>query len=170
MCSELITCISLTWWRTADIYIPEDFLLISWWLPDNVLLFNCLMSACWLLQQPQNCLKTAWQLFDDHLTIWRLFHNWKFDFLLKKVEILDNNIANNMTRLQAYAWRSQLIVLFLQYFWCQIWVQWHKLSGKNTHICFFYFWFKNKRVWAEKIGKKRKNSKNLKVAGNHPNI
>jgi hypothetical protein len=30
--------------------------------------------------------------------------------------------------------------------------------------------FKNKQVRAEKIGKKRKNSKNLKVAGNYPNI
>ena len=28
----------------------------------------------------------------------------------------------------------KLIVLFLHYFWCQIWNQWHKLSGKNTHI------------------------------------
>ena len=40
----------------------------------------------------------------------------------------------------------------------------------GTHIYFFYFWFKNKRVWAKKIGKNRKNSKNLKVAGNYPNI
>ena len=29
---------------------------------------------------------------------------------------------------------------------------------KNTHIYLFYLWFKNKRVWAEKIGKKWKNS------------
>ena len=50
----------------------------------------------------------------------------------------------------------KLIVLLLHYFGCQIWVQWHKLSGKNTYIFFFYFWFKNKQVWAEKIGKKRK--------------
>ena len=27
---------------------------------------------------------------------------------------------------------------------CQIWDQWHKMSGKNTHTNFFYFWFKNK--------------------------
>ena len=46
----------------------------------------------------------------------------------------------------------------------------HKMSGKNTYIYFFYFQFKNKQVWAEKIGKKQKKSKNLKVAGNHPNI
>jgi hypothetical protein len=52
----------------------------------------------------------------------------------------------------------------------QNWDQWHKKSGKNTHIYFFYFLFKNKQVWREKIGKKRKNSKNLKVAGNYPNI
>ena len=64
----------------------------------------------------------------------------------------------------------KLTILFCQYFWCQIWDQWHKLSGKNTHIFFFYFLFKNKRVWAKKIGKKRKNSKNLKVAGTYPNI
>ena len=64
----------------------------------------------------------------------------------------------------------KLTILFCQYFWCQIWDQWHKLSGKNTHIFFFYFFFKNKRVWAEKIRKKQKNSKNLKVAGNYPSI
>ena len=64
----------------------------------------------------------------------------------------------------------KLTVLFFQYFCCQNWDQLHKLSGKNTHIIFFYFWFKNKRVWAEKIGKKQKNFKNLKVAGNYPSI
>ena len=36
------------------------------------------------------------------------------------------------------------------FFWCQNWDQWHKMSGKNTHIYFFYY----KQVWAEKIGKK----------------
>ena len=45
-----------------------------------------------------------------------------------------------------------------------------KMSGKNTHIYFFYFSFKNKQVWAEKIGKKQKNSKNLRVASNYPKI
>ena len=47
----------------------------------------------------------------------------------------------------------KLIISFLYYFCCQNWDQWHKYSGKNTHIIFFYFWFKNKRVWAEKNGK-----------------
>jgi hypothetical protein len=44
------------------------------------------------------------------------------------------------------------------------------MSGKYTQIYFFYFQFKNKQVWAEKIRKKQKNSKNLKVAGKYPNI
>ena len=50
----------------------------------------------------------------------------------------------------------KLSILFFQYFCWQNWVQWNKLSGKNTHIIFFYFWFKNKWVWAEKIGKNEK--------------
>ena len=50
----------------------------------------------------------------------------------------------------------KLIILFFHYFWCQNWDQWHKMSGKNTHVYFFYFRFKNKRVWAEKIRKKTK--------------
>ena len=62
----------------------------------------------------------------------------------------------------------KLIISFFHYFWCQNQDQCHKMSGKNTHMCIFYFWFKNKQVWAEKIGKKRRNSKNLKVAGNYP--
>ena len=45
-----------------------------------------------------------------------------------------------------------------------------QIEWKKHPYFFFYFWFKNKRVWTEKIGKKRKNSKNLKVAGNYPNI
>ena len=44
----------------------------------------------------------------------------------------------------------KLIISFIHYFWCQNWDQWHKMSGKNTHIYFF------KRVWAENIGKKTK--------------
>ena len=65
---------------------------------------------------------------------------------------------------------SKLMISFFHYCWCLNGDQWHKISGNNTHIYFFYFWFKNKRVWTEKIGKKRKNSKNLKVAGNYPDI
>ena len=55
----------------------------------------------------------------------------------------------------------KLIISFFHYFWCQNWDQRHKMSGKNTHIYFFYFRFKNKRVWAEKFGKIRKKFKNL---------
>ena len=59
----------------------------------------------------------------------------------------------------------KLKILFFQYFGCQNWDQRHKLNGKNTHMFFFYFLFKN-----NEFGKKRKNYKNLKVAGNNPNI
>ena len=34
---------------------------------------------------------------------------------------------------------------------------------KKPIYFFFHFWFKNKQVWAEEIGNKQKNSKNLKV-------
>ena len=45
-----------------------------------------------------------------------------------------------------------------------------QIEWKKHPYLFFYFLFKNKRVWAEKIGKKQKNSKNIKVAGNYPSI
>ena len=32
------------------------------------------------------------------------------------------------------------------------WDQWHKMSGKNTYIYFFYFWFKNKLIFASYWG------------------
>ena len=57
----------------------------------------------------------------------------------------------------------KLIISFFHYFWCQNWDLWHKMRGKNTHIYFFYLRFKNKRVWAEEIGKKLKNSQKLKL-------
>ena len=40
----------------------------------------------------------------------------------------------------------KLIISFFHYFLCQNRDQWHKLSGKNTHLFFFYIWFKIKRV------------------------
>ena len=83
------------------------------------------------------------------------------------------SLQTGYTKLERFLQKPEvvkLIISFFHYFWCQNWDQWHKMSGKNTHIYFFYFWFKKKQVWAEKIGKKRKNSKNLKVAGNHPDI
>ena len=100
--------------------------------------------------------------------------NWK-DFCMKinipkgNYWILRIGLMGSLSSLQKSELLN-LIISFFHNFWCQNWDQWHKMSGKNTHIYFFYFWFKNKRVWAEKIGKKRKNSKNLKVAGNYPNI
>ena len=51
----------------------------------------------------------------------------------------------------------KLTILFFQYFWCQNWDQWHKLSGKNTHIYFFFFWLKNQRVWVDlSLGRKNR--------------
>ena len=75
--------------------------------------------------------------------------------------ILRIGLRGSLSSLQKSEFLKLIISLF-HYFWCQNWHQWHKMSGQNTHICFFYFRFKNKQ-----IGKKRKNSKNLKVAGNH---
>ena len=37
------------------------------------------------------------------------------------------------------------------------------MSEKNTHMIFFYFWFKNTQVWAEKIGKNYKITKTYKL-------
>ena len=39
----------------------------------------------------------------------------------------------------------------------QNWNQWDKLSTKNTHIYFFYFWFKSKQVWTslDEFGRKK---------------
>ena len=45
-----------------------------------------------------------------------------------------------------------------------------QIEWKKHPCIFFYFWLKNKQVWAEKIGNKRKNFKNLKVAGNYPKV
>ena len=35
-------------------------------------------------------------------------------------------------------------------------------SKKHPYLFFFYFWFKNKQVWTEKIGKKTKKFQKLK--------
>ena len=93
----------------------------------------------------------------------RGIQNWK-DFCLKinipkgNYWILRIGLMGSLSSLQKSEF-LKLIISFFHYFWCQNWDQWHKMSGKNTHIYFFYFRFKNKRVWAEKIGKKRKISK-----------
>ena len=84
-------------------------------------------------------------------------------------DICNAEMAQSLSSLQKSEF-LKLIISYSHYFWCLNWDQRHKMSGKNTHIYFYYFWFKNKQVWAEKIGKKRKNSKNPKVAGNYPNI
>ena len=64
----------------------------------------------------------------------------------------------------------KLIILFFHYFWQQNWNQWHKLSGK-TPICFFStFGSKINEFEWKKSEKNKKNSKNLNVAGNYPNI
>ena len=73
---------------------------------------------------------------------------------------------SNYLRFSAVCTKSEflkLIILFFPYFWQQNLNQCHKLSWKNTHIYFFYFWFKNKRVWAEKIRNKEKKKKIWKI-------
>ena len=70
-------------------------------------------------------------------------------------DICNAEMAQSLSSLEKSEF-LKLIISFFHYFWCQNWDQWHKMSGKNTHIYFFYGWFKNKRVWAEKIRKKQK--------------
>ena len=67
-------------------------------------------------------------------------------------DICNAEMAQSLSSLQKSEF-LKLIISFFLYFWCQNWDQWHKMSGKNTHIYFFYLRFKNKRVWEEKIGK-----------------
>ena len=81
-------------------------------------------------------------------------------------DICNAEMAQSLSSLQKSEF-LKFIISFFHHFWCQNWDHWHKMGGKNTHIYFFYFWFKNKQVWAEK--NPQKISKNLKVAGNYPN-
>ena len=62
-------------------------------------------------------------------------------FVICKAEV-----AQSLSSLQNWEFLKFIISLF-HYFWCQNWDQWHKIGGKNYHIIFFYFWFKNKWVW-----------------------
>ena len=73
-------------------------------------------------------------------------------------DICNAEMAQSFSSLQKSEFLSWLFHSSIT-FWCQNQEQWHKMSGKNTNIHISYCWFKNKRVWAEKIGKKRKNSK-----------
>ena len=52
------------------------------------------------------------------------------------------SLAGSLSSLQKSEILKLIISLF-RWFWCQNWDQWHKMSEKNTHIYFFYFWFKN---------------------------
>ena len=65
------------------------------------------------------------------------------------------SLAGSLSSLQKSEF-LKLIFSFFHYFWCQNQDQWHKMSGKNTHIHIFYFWLKKKQVWAKEIGKKWK--------------
>ena len=83
-----------------------------------------------------------------------------------KVVTVHNDLSTQWRPMKMSKFRANIFLIQSTSNWCQNWDQWHKMSGKNINIYFFYFWFKNKRVWAEKIGKNQKNFKNLKVAGN----
>ena len=67
-------------------------------------------------------------------------------------DICNAEMAHGLSSLQKSEF-LKLIISFFNYFCSQNWNQCHKMIGKNTHIYFWYFWFKNKRVWAEKIRK-----------------
>jgi hypothetical protein len=128
------------WVRVSKVVVDHDSLLTQWRVQAK-LKFSCICPVgCCSLAETAN------------MTPKRNWQNAPLCSSLQKSEFL------------------KLIISFFHYFWCQNWDQWHKMSWKNTHICFFLFLFKNKQVWAEIIWKKWKNSKNLKVASNYPNI
>ena len=53
----------------------------------------------------------------------------------------------------------KLTILFAQYFWCQNWDQWHKLSGKHIHIFFSTFGWKINEFRRKKLEKHEKIQK-----------
>ena len=57
----------------------------------------------------------------------------------------------------------KLIISFFYYFWCQNWDQWHKMSGKNTHI---YIWFVCKNEACVNCGKLNATTLILLLGGN----
>jgi hypothetical protein len=64
--------------------------------------------------------------------------NYK-DFCIKinipkgNYRILRIGLTGSLSSLQKSEF-LKLIISFFHYFWCQNWDQWHKMSGKNTHI------------------------------------
>ena len=115
-----------------------------------ILWFIYLIYSPFVYEQIQLCLHTI-----ISVRLWKMVGPIKQAFC-PKINMLKGNFDTNYFEPLMIFSRKQkseflkLIVLLLHYFRCQIRVQWHKLSGKNTHIYFSYFWFKNKRVWAKK--------------------
>ena len=98
--------------------------------------------------------KSVWQLWNRYLLRFfdSLAHpNLSATFATDKklpfscLPISCQSLAGSLRSLKKLEF-LKLIISFFHYFWCQNRDQWHKMSGKNTHIYFFYFCFKNKRV------------------------
>ena len=111
--------------------------------------------------------ETKWTPYDFevwHYQLWSFkLRDTKLETFLHKINLPKGNywiLRIGLSSLQKSE-LLKLIISFFHYFWCQHWNQWRKMSEKNPHIQFFYFWFKNKWFWVEKIGKKWKKSKNL---------
>ena len=101
---------------------PDDCRMTAGWLTYNWLPVQCLMSTCWILQWPQNCLKTVWQLFDDHLRIWRLFHNCKFDFftIFEVIGLPQSNCSMNIKKVVVCGfprWKFKLVTIYSKGLW-----------------------------------------------------
>ena len=64
----------------------------------------------------------------------------------------------------------KLYISFFHYSGCQNWDQWQKLVEKVPIYSFSTFGSQINQFERKKLGKRQKNSKNLKVAGNYPNI
>ena len=67
------------------------------------------------------------------------------------------SFMTNLMKRQIWLYEATFLLINLDNFWHQN--QWEKLSGKTHSYYCIYVWFKNKRVWTEKIGIWRKRSK-----------
>ena len=130
-------------------FLTEDILLTAFW-STLVILYK----GVWPKKQVKN--PSFWNphLF-PHTVPGSKFRNFARSFC----PLFTNSLE------KAYA----KLLLKKMLFWCL----YTNLKVDQTQwiIRYIFFLFSvQKRVWAEKIRKKRKNSKNLKVAGNYPNI
>ena len=165
------------WWRPpskmANFWARIKFYSSKWLWEKSSLVSAIILDALVIKKtkvwqerpqwRPPSKIVNFWARIKFYSSKWSGEKSWLVSAIILDTLVIKKRKFDKKMKRQIQGNKSTFLLITLDHFWLENQIQWEKLSRKNTHIYFFYFWFKSKRVWTslDEFGRKKSKAQKL---------